>query len=638
MVFSKPSLTWATVFVAAASAGSLNDIKHVVLFMQENRAFDHYYGSMAGVRGFADPNVQINPDNTTVFHQLDPNSNVTYLTPWYWNYLGGDYYESTQCTTVGDNSYDVMQTSLNGGLNNKWPSSSAFTLAYYKRRDIPTHWSIADGWTIADMYQESVLAATDPNRVHWMSGTVNQAGSPSNPDGKGSIIIDNNATPGCDTEPNINCYPFTWKTVPEYWQEAGVKWQLYQDADNFEDNMLAYFQQYQDASKNKSNPLTKYGNSYIGLDKFYSDAMNGTLPEISIIIGPAELAEHPPYIPKDGGWLQKQVVDAVTKGKSAKNTALLISYDEGGGYADHVVPFTAPKGTKGEWIEDPYNKYGEVPIGPGFRIPFTVISPWTRGGNVFTEHADHTSQILFVEKWLAAKGYKNIQSKEVNPWRREHMSDLVNMFDFDHPDYSVPNVVDQAAPLRDTSQPDPEDGLLGALYGNYIGTTKCQSDYKNHYPPVPYGEDNVNQDMSKIPEQGFKAVRGTLTEGRYLTFEHSGYALTNNGHGHLTASKATAKHEQISQRWILHQQGLGDSNVFIIQSAKDKTYLKINMQLTKNIKDATQFTIKSLGTPKGYTIQAANGQGLTTTSWGGIEQYQGFSPAGLSVFSVTYQQ
>jgi phospholipase C len=104
-----------------------------------------------------------------------------------------------------------------------------------------------------------------------------------------------------------------------------VTWQVYQDPDNFEDNMLAYFQQYQNASN--SSALTTKGNSYIGLESFYADAKAGTLPQVSYIIGPAELAEHYPYLPSDGAWLQKQVVDAVVNGAAYNETVLMISYD-----------------------------------------------------------------------------------------------------------------------------------------------------------------------------------------------------------------------------------------------------------------------------------------------------------------------
>mgnify|MGYP002380798775 CR=1 FL=1 len=68
----------------------------------------------------------------------------------------------------------------------------------------------------------------------------------------------------------------------------------------------------------------------------------------------------------------------------------------------------------------------------GVRVPFYMVSPWTRGNRVFTERADHNSQILFVEEWLEARGYQNVKTDQMVPWRREHMSNLVNALDLDH--------------------------------------------------------------------------------------------------------------------------------------------------------------------------------------------------------------
>jgi phospholipase C len=113
--------------------------------------------------------------------------------------------------------------------------------------------------------------------------------------------------------------------VPEYLQEAGVSWQLYQDVDNFEDNPLAYFQQYQSAPNGSA--LRERGNSYIGLEAFYEAAGKGTLPEVSIIVGAAELSEHPPNRPVDGAWLQQRVVEAVINSPKYAETALIVSYD-----------------------------------------------------------------------------------------------------------------------------------------------------------------------------------------------------------------------------------------------------------------------------------------------------------------------
>ena len=307
-------------------AGSLADIEHVVLFMQENRAFDHYFGTLAGVRGFSDPNVQVN-DGLSVWHQ-DVNSELTkdadYLLPFYLNYQGGHFLNATMCMDAGSNGWQENQEALNQGLNDHWATNNTpWSWGHYRRSDIPVQFAIADAWTIGDMYQESVIASTNPNRVTWVSGSINVPGNAQTAD-EGGLYIDNNEVPGCEA-PGLNCYPLKWKTTPEYYEDAGVTWQVYQDVDNFDDNPLAWFNQYQTA-KNGST-LSDRGMAFLGLDKFYAQANAGTLPQVSYVIGPTELSEHPPYSPRDGAWLQKQVIDAVTGGKAYDKTALIISYD-----------------------------------------------------------------------------------------------------------------------------------------------------------------------------------------------------------------------------------------------------------------------------------------------------------------------
>jgi phospholipase C len=99
--------------------------------------------------------------------------------------------------TGGDNGWATMHTVYSGGLGNGWADADgAYSLGYFTRQDIPTHWDIAEGWTISDMSMQSLLMATDPNRIMWMSGSVNIPGSPTNLDGKGGMIIDNSNTPG----------------------------------------------------------------------------------------------------------------------------------------------------------------------------------------------------------------------------------------------------------------------------------------------------------------------------------------------------------------------------------------------------------------------------------------------------------
>lgn len=546
---------------------------------------------MAGVRGFADPNVQINPDGKTTFQQtVDKtlSNDTTVLNPWYLNYLGGTWKQATQCMEAGSNGWDANHAALNNDLNNNWPvANTPWSIGHFTRAELPAHFAIAEGWTVGDMYQEGVIASTDPNRVTWMSGRI-QDGS--------SYYIDNNETPGCE-DTNLNCWPLTWKTIPEYWEDAGVSWQVFQDADNFDDNPLAWFKQFQVAPNNSD--LAVKGMSYIGLESFYAAAAAGTLPQVSIIVGPAELSEHPPYEPRDGAWLQAKVVEAVTSSPAYDKTALIISYDETGGWGDHVTPYHSPNGTAEEWVQDPYGEFGYVYTGPGFRLPFYIISPWTRGGKVYVEHADHNSQIMFVERWLASKG-KNVQTAEMAPWRRANMADLTKAFDFAHPDYSIPSIPNITYPSVDSQR-------------NWNGYAVCEAMYSTTRPPVPYG----NSNSSLTTEQGFKSVRGQLTEGRYLVFESSGYALRSLN-GTLSSCKATPKHDTKLQRFVIHSMG---SQKFSVASASDKKVVGV-------------YTINDMGDGKGYSLQGSDGKYLGITNAGKVTKCN--TAVGFMIFSVTY--
>lgn len=106
---------------------------------------------------------------------------------------------------------------------------------------------------------------------------------------------------------------------------------------NVEHHRFAWFEQFQTAANGSA--LAQKGLSFIGLDSFSSAAAQGTLPQVSYIIGPAELSEHPPFLPRDGGWLQQQIVNAVINSPKYNSTVLMISYDETGGWGDQYVRY-----------------------------------------------------------------------------------------------------------------------------------------------------------------------------------------------------------------------------------------------------------------------------------------------------------
>lgn len=609
------SLVSLSLSLPAVFAGGLSDIKHVVLFMQENRAFDHYYGSVAGVRGFKDPNVQIGENGKPIWYQPANNSKAEYLLPWY---LSEDksYADSNQCSLAGTNSWTDNHNSWNDGKMDGWATNNtAYSWGHFRRKDIPTHFSIVEGWTMADMYVESVIAATAPNRVSWVSGTINAPGSGiGDPEKIGGPYLDNQRTPGCEETDNgtqYSCYPLKWKTTPEYLEEADIDWYVFQDENNFDDNPLAWFGQYQKAKNGSS--LQVRGNSFPGLQSFYDRAENGTLPAVSYIIGPMELSEHPPFQPKDGAWLQEKVINAVVNSPQYNETALVISYDETGGWGDHVSPYVSEKGTKGEWMKDLLDDPDkDVPTGPGFRVPMYVISPWTRGGKVFTSPSDHSSQIMFLEKWINETFNKDIVGAEMNEWRREHMSDLTEMFDFENPDTSVPKIVK-------ADEPEMSDG-------DYVGSTRCQKKYNKRHAPVPYGKQK--ESSSLWTEEGYKEISGYLTEGRYLVFSSDGKCIRGNDQSKLESGDCGKDYNEKSARFIVHQQGDVFSSKFKIE-LKGKGYIKED-SISKD--DGDKYDIK-FRPHKGYSIQNGKGEYLTISdndiSFEAKEFY-------FTVYSVSY--
>ncbi|KAH8802981.1 phosphoesterase family-domain-containing protein [Xylogone sp. PMI_703] len=640
-VFSKISAAVAVPLLLVApviAAGSIKDIEHVVLFMQENRAFDHYFGTMAGVRGFSDPNVQVNSNGRSVWQQnvtAALSKDADYLLPWHMTYLGGKYINGTQCIGAGSNGWTANKNAYNYGRNDGWAIfQTPYSWAYFDRDDIPVHYAIADGYSSGDMYQQGVIASTNPNRVTWASGSINSPGSPPGDASVGGYpYIDNNETPGCEGTNGFNCYPLKWTTTPELLEKEGISWMLYQGGtpsvahfnDNFDDNPLAWFEQYQTAAP--GTPL--YNKGFVGefIETFYEQAANGTLPAVSYIIGPAVLSEHPDNTPNAGAWLQKQIVDAVTSSPKYNSTVLMISFDETGGFGDHVIPYHAPEGTPGEWVEDPYKVVGNTFTGPGYRLPFAVVSPWTRGGSVFVEHADHNSQILFLEKWAEAKGY-DIKTPEMTQWRREHMSTLVNMFDFENPDYSV------------TELPEVETPYIDPATNIFQPTAYCQAMYPNASPPVPYGKQIAPDQMHTLSEQGFKEMRGFLTEGRYIVFEYGGFALSNQGKpsNDFAATAATSSHEDIHQRWVVHyvqDNGGQVPSTFIISSAFDGRYIGAHTGLSTGIKGAETYTV-NFAPSKGYSLQKENGKYLTIDAHGTVQITS--QETFFKAYSVTYSQ
>jgi phospholipase C len=471
------SITRALAIPANNRTGSINDVEHVVFMMQENRSFDHYFGSMRGVRGFGDPRAVKLPSGKSVWHQPDANNPDGYVLPFHPGApsLGLQFLEDLA------HDWPTTHDAWNGGVYDRWvPNKGTTTMAHLTRSDIPYHYALADAFTVCDAYFCSLLGPTDPNRYHMWTGWVGNDGS-----GDGPVV--DNAEAG-----------YGWSTYPERLEKAGVSWKIYQDIGegldaahfwgwtgdapyigNYGDNSLLYFHQYQDAPADsplaqKARTGTNIAKSGTLFDVFRQDVLANQLPQVSWVVAPEAYTEHPNWPANYGAWYVSQILDALTANPEVwSKTVFFLMYDENDGFFDHIVPPTPPRtraegistvGTDNELFPGSAD-YAPGPYGFGVRVPLVVVSPWSKGGWVNSEVFDHTSLIRFLERRFGAA------EPNITPWRRAVAGDLTSAFDFTapnsasvhlpstvayappdfdrHPDYSPAPPTDQAMPQQE---------------------------------------------------------------------------------------------------------------------------------------------------------------------------------------------
>ena len=408
---------------AVAAGSDLGAIEHVVFLMQENRSFDHYFGTYKGVRGFDDHPATL----LGAFAQPDPLNTsrppIGFQLPFHLDAQTG----RGECTHDLSHDWVTQQHSRNGGamdafvtahtaLRADGPLQGLSTMGYYQRADLPYHYAVADAFTICDHYHCSILGPTHPNRLMALSGTIDPGGTRGGP-----VLTTELAAEAL--------FSARWTTVPELLEDAGVSWKTYTtpgegfyapnpDA-GFGDAILPYFAQY----KNPRSPL--YQKAFLPTypHDFAQDVRNSSLPNVSWIISPNGYDEHAPTPPSYGAWFLNRVLTTLMANRDVwSKTVVFITYDENGGYFDHVAPPVAPPGTPGEYLTArsmPPGAGGIAgPLGLGFRVPMLVVSPFSRGGFVSSEIFDHTSQIRFLEERFG------IRATEISAWRRRNVGDL----------------------------------------------------------------------------------------------------------------------------------------------------------------------------------------------------------------------
>ncbi len=490
--------------------GTLKDVEHVVIHMQENRSFDHYFGTLAGVRGFGDQNALVQPNGKSIFYQQDPYNPDGYLLPWHLDTqkTSSQAIPSTShAWTYQHDSLDITVGSTPGapttGLNDKWvpthyvadgPEHYWYTMGYYERQDIPFHFALAEAFTLCDAYHCSLLGPTWPNRMYLMTGMIDPLGT-----GGGPVI--SNVVPSPHTGK-----PYTWKTYPERLIEAGISWRVYQEEDDYGCNPLEWFAAYQDARP--GSPLYENGLTIYPADRFEWDAKHGKLPTVSWIIPTSGQSEHPAYLPASGANYLASKLNAVAENRDLwSKTVFIVNYDENDGLFDHVVPPLPPAGTPEEFVEG-------LPIGGGVRVPCFIVSPWTVGGYVATEQFDHTSVLQLLEQLTG------VQEPNISAWRRQTFGDLTSALGFSNGRQStfpqLPPTIGEFWQAEAEVQALPAASIPGANQ-----TPPVQEETRPHLPWTPQRKPTfANRATKALPGTASRYVENRTTHA--ADFKHGG--------------------------------------------------------------------------------------------------------------------
>lgn len=467
-----PAIQRALALPANQRTRSLLDVEHIVVLTQENRSFDHYFGTLEGVRGFGDPFPIPVMDRQNLFSRKSVFVQQTVggaPVPGRPNWSQSRAVAPFRLDTVQDfpvmrvagtpHSWLDAQMAWDHGRMNDWCNAKQnHSLGYYAEGDIPFQFALARAFTICDHYHCATQTGTNTNRLFLFTGHNDPLGAAGGPSTDNSH---DDFNPDAATD-------YLWTTYPERLQAAGVSWQVYQNmADNFTDNSLAGFRTFRNAWYGRpgySQALRERGVSTRDLDLLKADVLANRLPQVSWVVATAEGSEHPgPSSPASGADYIARVLDALTANpESWSKTVLLINFDENDGFFDHMPPPAVPSYTAyssdpaqarfaGASTVDTTGEYHHLlngadprtlhrPYGLGPRVPLYVISPWTRGGWVNSQVFDHSSVVRFIEARFGVK------EPLISPWRRAVSGNLLSCFDFVNPQNGAfPPLPDTAA-------------------------------------------------------------------------------------------------------------------------------------------------------------------------------------------------
>ena len=424
--------------VTPALAG-IHKLKHIVVIDQENRSFDNYFGTYPGVDGLP----------------TDGNGHFTSCLP---DQLTGvcqrPYHESADHDAIAPHDFDASVADVNGGAMDGFVMVSrnqnggcthanpatcvdpVTVMGYHDARDIPNYWQYASHYTLADHVFESTPSYSLPSHQYLTSEWAGVCTSTDpfsctfnleHNDSLTNKCTGSTPTPGCPTPPI-----FAWTSLPHLLNNAGV-WGYYvepgdqPDCDSDSGACPSEPQDYR--TPTLFNPLPYFVDvaEDDSLDNiqdsanFFTQAAAGTLPAVSWIVPNAVTSEHSPAGVHSGQKWVTQLVNAVMQGPNWSSTAIILTWDDWGGYYDHVVPPGQGR---------PLDRQA------GIRVPLIVISPWAKPGAIESSTLSLDAINRLIEDAFLSRQRPNPATdgrpdpRAVVGENRTFVGDLIKTFDF----------------------------------------------------------------------------------------------------------------------------------------------------------------------------------------------------------------
>jgi phospholipase C len=376
--YARGAMPWETI----GSEHPIGDdipIRHFIILMQENRSFDHYFGTMAGVDGIPAGASNPHADGTPV-----PFAPTTEF-----------------CVDDPSHSWNASHRQWNDGANDGFVVGNADTergMGYFTETELPFYFDLARTFAMSDHHHCAVLGPTQVNRMYLMSAT--------------SFGLTTNSAIPRERFPLDEDH-----TLMQQLNRAGVAWHIYYQSVPW---VWLPYASYATAPTQRARMSS--------MSSFYDDLASGELADVVwidpawTVTGTEQTDEHPPANPQFGQQWIRELVTHVMDSPIWSDTAIIFTYDEHGGFYDHVPPPEACPPGDFEPDLDPGDTPGHFDR-HGFRVPFVIASPYARAGYVSDQVTDHASVVRLIQARYLLPA---MTGRDANAWP------LYDMFDFEH--------------------------------------------------------------------------------------------------------------------------------------------------------------------------------------------------------------